>query len=301
MEHHRQAVIIIAHQGFEQLKSLIELLTPVFEVYVHINKRAPRSEWEKFGFEQMKHVKVFSLYKINWGGSNFLKAILYLMNEALKNEKIDYFHIISGEDWPVRNVEEIYQRFQNEKNVYMHHKKVKEAKGKAGRRVRSFQSCYTFLNIMDFKKIPQKIFTKLFMAFQMCIGVDRTKNLSIELAHGLVFGELPRSAVEYCLDYCYKNPDFLAFLEYGFASDEFFFQTILLDSPEWSKKFVYDNLRYIVWERRNGSYPAILDETDMEGIRSGDYVFARKVRMPVSEKLIHKINCIYKNKGKEEK
>ncbi len=301
MEYHRQAVIIIAHQGFDQLKSLIELLTPVFEVYVHINKRTPRSEWERFGFEQMQHVKVFSLYKINWGGSNFLKAILYLMNEALKNEKIDYFHIITGEDWPVRNVEEIYQRFRNEKKTYMEFKKLSGMNKKEYRSVSKWQKYYSFLNIFDYKKMPQKIFVKFFVAFQCVMGVNRFKNLEIEMARGVVWGDLPREAVEYCINYLHGNPDFMNYLEYGHASDEFFFQTVLLNSKKWEEKIVNNNLRYIKYERRNGSYPAILDERDMEGIQSGDYIFARKVRMPVSEKIIHEINYIYENEGKKEK
>jgi hypothetical protein len=49
---------------------------------------------------------------------------------------------------------------------------------------------------------------------------------------------------------------------------------------------VNNNLRFILWEQRNGNFPANLDETDYEAIKASDAFFARKFEYPVSERLL---------------
>lgn len=145
------------------------------------------------------------------------------MNEVLKNPEITYFHIISGEDWPVKNVERIYEQFINEECIYLETRKLSEMGKKEYRYISKWQRYYSFLNIFDYKKIPQKLLVKGIVCFQKLIGIDRFKDLDIPLARGVVWGELPRAAVEFCLQYLYSNPEFMNFFEYGHASEEFFF------------------------------------------------------------------------------
>ncbi len=55
-----------------------------------------------------KNVYVYKTFLINWGSLNHLRAILFLMQKALKKE-ISYFHIISGADIPVKRLSEFSQ------------------------------------------------------------------------------------------------------------------------------------------------------------------------------------------------
>ena len=88
-----QAVVITAYKSFEQLQELAELLSEKFLVYIHIDRRVPKDKYEAL---KSGGIRVYSLYPVNWGGSNHLKAILYLMHEALKEHPdLDYIHIIS--------------------------------------------------------------------------------------------------------------------------------------------------------------------------------------------------------------
>ena len=284
--YHRQAVIITAFRNLTQLIELAKILSEVFEVYIHIDKKVSDAVSKVNTLKNMNHVKVYSLYKVNWGGCKHLKAILYLINEALKNENIDFFHIISGEDWPVQNAIDIYERFENEDKIYMNFKELSKMKKKEYWHVGGWQKYYSFLDIFDYKKIPQKLFVKGFVYLQKLLRINRFKELKISLSRGVIWGDLPRKAIVYCFQYAYGNPEFLNFLEYGHASEKFFFQTILLNSADWKDKMVNNNLRYIVYERRNGSYPAVLDQTDYKQIIQGGYIFARKLRTPVSDELI---------------
>ena len=290
IEYHKQAVIITAYHNFNQLAVLANMLSKVFEVYIHIDKRVSIEEWKYSNLRCAKHIKVFSLYNVNWGGCNHLKAILHLMDIALKNKDIMYFHIISGEDWPTKNVKEIYNRFIAEDKIYLEVRRMDEMKKMECLYISKWQKYYSFLDVFDYKKIPQKIFVKGLVFFQRIVGIDRFKKLDIELARGVIWGELPRNAVSYCLEYLYENPQFMNFLEYGHASEEFFFHSILSNSAEWKRKIANNNLRYVEYERRNGSYPAILDMKDFEKIKTGNYYFARKITMPISEDLVVALN-----------
>lgn len=68
----------------------------------------------------------------------------------------------------------------------------------------------------------------------------------------------------------------LNYLKICEIAEEFFFQTILINSP-FKENIVCDHLRYINWTFKNGSGPAILDEEDYEKIKNGNYLFMRKI------------------------
>lgn len=282
-----QAAIITAYRDLEQVKMLVDILSEKFEIYIHVDKRVPAIDLEKSGLLEKKgrSVNVYQKFSVNWGSPNHLWGILYCMRNALKNPHITYLHIISGEDFPVKSVEEIYDFFEGKEDIYCEFSKL-NLKGKNRKRIQRWQSTYSFLNIFNYKKLLPKIVVKAMVAFKVCIGVNRLKRLDVELAQGLVWGSYPRKAIEYCLNYACENPDFISFLEYGYVSEEFFFSTILSNSDYWKNRIAGNNYRYMSWEKRNGSYPAILDESDIYKIQQGDYMFARKIRRPISDTLL---------------
>ncbi len=214
------------------------------------------------------------------GGASHLWAILYLCKEALRNKEITYVHIISGEDWPCRTPEEIYDYFEGKDVVCQHFTEISKNK------LIHTQKYYAFVNVINYKNIGWKIFVLGLWFLQRIFNVNRLKKLEFPLYLGLVWGDIPRGALEYCFDFIYKNSKFLVFLEYGSASEEVFFGSILMQSNYWKSRCVQKNFRYIQWQKRNGFYPSILDESDINNIENGEYFFMRKVRMPISEKLV---------------
>ena len=287
-----QACIITAYHKFDQLQSLISLLEKRFEVYVHIDKKADL-QWKQI-LKETEHVHIFSKFKVNWGGSEHLKAIVYLMNEATKNPIITYFHIISGDDWPVRGLDEIYDHFEDNDEIDLLTTKLSNMTPEWYRTSVKWQKYYSFLDIFNYKDMKQKIFVKMLVKFQQMIGIDRLKNLDIELAQGLVWGDIPRDAFLYCMEYIHENPEFWEFMTYGHASEEFFFQTILANSEEFSGRITNKNYRYMNWNHKNGSYPAILDLDDLVKIKDETYYFARKIDSQISKELLDQLDAQYR-------
>ena len=54
-------------------------------------------------------------------------------------------------------------------------------------------------------------------------------------------------------------------------------QTILCNSSEYRKRIINDHHRYIKWEKQHNSYPAILDEHDLDDILTNDYFFCTEI------------------------
>jgi len=86
------------------------------------------------------------------------------------------------------------------------------------------------------------------------------------------------------MNYTERDLSLLKRLRFTFCADEIYFQTILMNSP-LKDKIVNNNLRFIDWTRRNGNFPANLDESDFHSLKNSDKIFARKFEFPISEKL----------------
>lgn len=71
--------------------------------------------------------------------------------------------------------------------------------------------------------------------------------------------------------------------------EEFFFQTIILNSP-YKLGVVTQNMQYFHENKRNGSAPAYLYETDYEKIIDSEKFFAREIDMNISKELLELID-----------
>lgn len=84
-----------------------------------------------------------------------------------------------------------------------------------------------------------------------------------------------------------KNPNFLKRFNYTWGSDEFYFQSILLNS-KFKDNCVNDCLRYIIWD---GGAPFNLKMKDYENIKNNinNNLFARKFDENIDNDIIDKL------------
>ena len=123
----------------------------------------------------------------------------------------------------------------------------------------------------------------------MLLRVNKLKKLGFQdnkIYSGENWVDLPRDATEYAINYFESHPNLRKMLVTGAFSDEFWLPMIFCNNAQLKKRIVQNIHRYIVWEKRYGSRPAILDETDLSLIQAGDYFWARKVVFGISDKLV---------------
>lgn len=285
-----QAILMLAHKNIKQIIELTAILNRRFIVYIHLDKKCKLSQSDRLVIEKMKNVYLYNCFNVNWGAFSICEVELFLLNEALKNKDITYFHFISGQDWPVKNIGYIYEFYENTNRIYMTYDLSDNVK-KTGEPVILWQKYYFDYDKINRKSIYGKIYHRLSLFYQFLKGINKFKDLNIELKiyHGSQWMSLPRDVVMYCLKYIKENKNYYKMLKTGFCSDETMFQTIICNSI-LKNRIENNNYRYINWKKKNNSCPAILDEEDFYNIQQGNYHFARKIDNKISRKLLNKLD-----------
>jgi len=279
----KQAILLTAYKNFEDLIDLISFFDESFEIYLHIDKKNRLDKQTKEKLLSLRNLKLLSRkYCINWGGIHHLYAYLDLCKEALKNENIHYFHLISGQDFPVKSISYFKEFFsESQKNSFLEYFTLPAEHLKFGGMDRiEFYNFYDFINAKKHLWIIKSLIKQ-----QRRFNIHRKWSDSLpRLMGGSTYWSLTRDALQFVLDYTTNKPELLKRLRYTFCAEEIYFQTILLSS-RFAHEIINDNLRYIDWTPRHESIPAILDESDYHEIIASKSVFARKFDPLISGKL----------------
>ena len=294
-----QAILILAHKNIEQVTKLATILNNNFEVYIHFDKKMNIPENYKQILDK-KNIHYISKIDVHWGSWSIGAATVLLMKEALKNRQIEYIHVISGQDWLTIPSKNIYDKFIDNDRIYMTYSKAKNVI-KKGESIILWQKYYFNYDKINRRSTFGKIYHRGLLLIQSLLRINKFKKLGInlEIYSGENWVDMPRDAVEYCINYLDSHPNLLKMLQTGCFSDEFWMQTILCNSPKFKQRIVKNHHRYIKWQKQHGSYPAVLDMSDFDNIINGDYIFARKFENPYSDELITQLNrnnkCLGKN------
>ena len=285
-----QAILILAHKNIEQVTKLATILNNNFEVYIHFDKKMNIPENYKQILDK-KNIHYISKIDVHWGSWSIGAATVLLMKEALKNRQIEYIHVISGQDWLAIPSKNIYDKFIDNDRIYMTYSKAKNVI-KKGESIILWQKYYFNYDKINRRSTFGKIYHRGLLLIQSLLRINKFKKLGInlEIYSGENWVDMPRDAVEYCINYLESHPNLLKMLQTGCFSDEFWMQTILCNSPEFKQRIVKNHHRYIKWQKQHGSYPAILDMSNFDNIINGDYIFARKFENPYSDELITQLN-----------
>jgi len=282
----KHAILITAYTSFEHLIHIIDTFDNNYTFYIHIDKKssiAP-SMMNKIT-SNPKVTFVSQEYIVNWGGKNHLNAILLLVKEALKNSNIDYIHLISGQDFPIKSPSEISAYLQQNKGTqYIDSFLLPTKEWSNGGMPRI--EYYNFYDVFNAKSYLGSKIIKRALKLQKFFKVRRTYDKNFPPLHGgSTWWTLSYDCLEYIIDYTVEHPLFLKRFEHTFCSEEIYFQTIIASSP-FADKVSNNNLRYIDWTPRDGISPVTLDESDYDTLLQSEAFFARKFQVPKSKKLL---------------
>lgn len=284
-----QAILITAYKNYHHLEDLVSFFDDKFNIYIHIDKKSSISRDDIEKLSSRERVQYVSLnYKINWGGINHLKAILELAEKAIENPENKYFHLITGHDYPIVSLDKFSDFIDtNQNNDFMEFFPLPYSAWPENGMDRL--SRYNMYDLIDGRTGLNERLIKGFSKLQKIVGFKRGFSKDFpKLYGGSTYWSLKRESLEYVFQYMEDHPHFLKRFRYSFCSEEIFFQTILLNSP-MKKQIINNNMRFIIWEERNGNFPANLDSNDYANIQKSDALFARKFEYPVSVDLLNKI------------
>ena len=104
----KHAILLLWHKDVEQLKELLRFFDADFTFYIHIDKKTAISSDIVRSLQDIHpQIKLWSKYKVFWGGIGILEAELFLMEKIVEDGGYDYVHLMSGQDYPVKRLDEI--------------------------------------------------------------------------------------------------------------------------------------------------------------------------------------------------
>lgn len=274
----KQAILITAYKDFDQLIELITMFDEDFNVYIHIDKKSKLDKNtldEIYSFDNVKFVS--REYEIKWGGLNHLKSILLLSNKALAEKNNVYFHLITGQDFPIKssiNFNRFFSKSLENKISYLDFFEMPASFWPYGGMNRL--EYYNLYDLFNGKQNIGKTLIMVTLFIQKLFHIKRSLDFPFQLYGGSTYWSLHRDALQYVSEFTIQNPFFLKRLNYTFSAEEIYFQTVLMNSS-YSETIINNNLRFIDWESERGGLPAFLDESDYNRLIHSSDFFARKI------------------------
>lgn len=295
----KHAYLVLAHN---QKKLLIELLKAIDDsrndIFLHIDKKSDMDLEDLRKYVKNSRCYFIERFSIGWGGQSLIQVTLRLLKKSTQIENYDYYHFISGQDFPLKSQEEIHHFFDNHRGLEFISCKPMEPM--YDDRIRYY---YYFQDVFGGRTLFNKIAKKMSVYVQKILKIDRIKKKSIRYGIGAQWFSITDRMARYVI----TQQQFIEENFYKcFCADEIFLQTLWLNAPFYTEKLkyhsnktqdsnieeiYYDVVRAIDWKRGT---PYTYDETDYDMLINSGCLFARKMSEEKSMKLIEMIKESYK-------
>jgi len=272
------AYLILAHKNPIQLQRLVKnLLSEEAFIFIHIDLKTD----EKPFVELLQHFKnvIFCERRIsvNWGGFSMVEATVSLIETMIIYiEKPDYVHLLSGQDFPLKNPEQIENFFK-----------------------RNFGH-----NFIEYETLPKSdwhlngMYRIEYDWFIDSLGYQQASDLiKYQKPKKFISGLIPYGGSQWwsltgeCVAWlymqCRNSNEIFEFYKYTLCPDEMIFQTLLLYSP-FKETLINTNLRKIDWLIK-GEHPHIWLYNDIEILKKTPKFFARKFDENIDEQVLNKL------------
>lgn len=283
----KHGFLITAYTDAKQLLDLVDSLdSPDSAFYIHLDAKS--SLYHSGGLTHLKNrANVFFVepsVRVFWGGFSHVRAILLLLQEAVKNRQTGYVHLLSGQCYPLRSFAEFTKFFEDNKGTeFITCAPIGQMNWSGGSLNRL--QLYHLNDLFNIRKRFWKRINSRFLQLQKKLGLKRKLPVLFEAYYGGgTWWSLSGEAAA-CIVQTFKtNPALLPALRHTHCAEEIIFHTILANSS-FRDKIVSDDLRYVDWSTRDGICPVILDERDLDAVRKSNKLIGRKFMSGKSDKL----------------
>ncbi|GAA4303609.1 beta-1,6-N-acetylglucosaminyltransferase [Nibribacter koreensis] len=288
----KHAFLITVYKNPCQLLQLIDSLNSESSVFfIHVDRKSKSFMDDPCSAKLSGRDNVFfakDRIDVKWGGFSHLQAIVALLKESRNYSNFDFYHSLTGQDFPIKPISYILDYFlKNGNSEFIEFRNLPTEKWPNGGIDR-----LEFMHFNDYFNPKKKMFKTLnsfLLKFQEKINYKRTFILGFpQLYGGSTWWSLSGVCVNYILNYLNNNKWYYNRFKFSHCAEEIFFQTIIANSP-LKDRVVNDNLRYIDWVFRNGNSPANLDLSDFDNLMKSKKLFARKFEGKIGQELLDKL------------
>ncbi len=261
----RVAHLVITYTNPLQTERMIRRMQhPDFDFYIHVDKKIDISS--HLFLARMPNVFLIKdRVNVIWAGYNTVEATLRSVKEIFSTGKhYDYVHLMSGQDYPIKPAAAIHDFFvAGQGREFMEFEHFDKWADEAYPRIREYHlTNYNFPGRYYFQWAMNKFLP------------ERKSPLAMEYYGSSMFWALTSNCLQYIIDLMEQNARFRRFMQFTWGSDEFLFQTLVLNSA-FKKNVVNDNLLFL--DRDKGaSHPNIITYNHLHKLLSSPKLFARK-------------------------
>lgn len=267
------AHLIVAFKNPEQVFRLTKSLYSLnSDIFIHIDKKVDERPFQYIGDLPNVHF-IKERLSVVWGGYSITNSYISGMKEILAHGNYDYIVLMSGQDYPLKPNSEFQQYLMENKGFSMMSVEAQVPESKwwfyASDRYR-----YYYLNDYKFfgKNLIHKISKRLMPRRQFLYP-----DYQLYGGPGATFCALTKQAAEYIVNFMHNNRKAVRYAKFTHASDEFWFQTLLMNSP-LKDKVINQPLWYIDWGGVS-KHPRVLTVLDYPSLIESGLFFARKFDM----------------------
>lgn len=271
--------LIMAHNNPLLLKRIVcKLQKNNHFFFIHVDKKININPFKEClqGLNNVFFIK--NRIRVNWGGYSQIQCELLLLRTAFSTSvKMDYFHLISGADYPCKS-NSVFDNYFIEHNgeSFMHYDSDEEIRMWRDTKYRNRIQTWNFVDIFPFSNKGLSILRQF---IQKAFNLFVKRNLIPNVVAGWNWFSWHRNVVEYVLKYIELNPKYLNRFRYTLCCDEVIFHTLLQSKISELRINRHNSLRYIEWhpKREFKSLPLILQESEYNDIIKSNSMFCRKV------------------------
>ena len=287
----KHAFLIMAHKDDATFRTLLRLLDDARnDIFVHMD--AKNAAWDESSLGSL--VKKAGCYAVNrvevaWGGYSQIVCELMLLEAATAEGHYDFYHLLSGQDLPIKSQDEIHDFFDAHRGV--------EFVRYQSRPIDCYARVYGHRLWNRYGRDKrQKMLWHLDAAFSKIERLVLPRAPDVEFKKGDNWFSIGDSFARYVVSrMSWVEETF----RYSFTADEVFLQTLLWNSP--FRGNVYRQLgeenwdaiqRLIDWNRSNGSSPHVFAYEDMAMLRDSPLMFARKFDCEKDARVVEAIEAL---------
>lgn len=281
----RVAYLILAHADPKMLALLVKTVAaPNSAVFVHIDQKSDIDSFSDIK-ENVEYIE--SRIPIYWGHSSIASASIKLLEHAHKIGGFDYYHLMSGADYPIKPMSEFYDFLKiNNRKSYIYSKSC-EISPEGKKRV---SSPY----IIEERTTYSVMLQKAVFFFYRSLSIRRPAPKDVNFLIGENWFTIHKSVVPGLLA-MWHRPDMKKFFSKTYLAEEIFFPTGI-NAVGGDGEVVNHSLKATKWSGE--PHPKTLELGDMADILGTDAFFARKFSSMQSRELlrrlardVHAIDC----------
>ena len=283
----RIAHLILTHKNPQQLERLIRVLDhPAFDFYIHVDKKVDQTPFN-FLIQKKNVFFIDDRVPVYWAGYGTIQATLNGLAQILP-KNYDYINVTSGQDFPLRSPDDIYQFIAQQNGLeFITCESIEDEWKDAAPRVQK----YHLINWRIPGKHRLEILTNKML--EKRLFPSRKFPLDYKIVGRSNWFTLTSPAVQYIYDFLEHHPEVVRYFKFCWGADEFIFASVLYNSA--FKDCIRDSLVYVDWTGKTDGHPRILEAGDFEKMKASGKLFGRKFDADTDSRILEMLEESIRN------